>query len=102
MLMNPDDIEVSERGSQREFFDRPIGGDPELALLETGRDVGVRFRIDVGIDAQGDPCLSPDGSGHLINRLQLSRGFDVEHEDVGLQGLTDLLRVLTDAREDDL
>ena len=60
MLVDPDDIDVGERGSQRELFERPVGGNPELTLFETGRNVGVRFRIDVRIDAEGDSRLGSD------------------------------------------
>ena len=99
---HPDDIDVGERGSQRELFKRPVGGNPKLTLFETGRNVGVCFRVDVRVDAECDSRLGSDGSRHFIKRLQLGRGLDVEHENVGLQGIANLLRVLADARKNDL
>ncbi len=82
--------------------ERVFEGDTELALLETGRDVGVRFRVDVGIHPQRNRGDLACASGDRIQRLELGGRLDVEAPDAGRQRGFHFDRRLADAGEHDL
>ncbi len=56
----------------------------------------MRLRVDVGIHAQGNGCPLAGLAGDGVEPLQFRRGFDVETEDAGRQGLTHFFFSLAD------
>ena len=74
----------------------------ELVFLETSRDVGMRFGIDIRIDAQADRRALAKAGGDAGQTIQLAGGFDVEAEDARLQRGFHFRFGFTDAGEDDL
>ncbi len=57
--------------------------------------------IDVGIDPNGDTGLLAEPSGNPVDGLQFLRRFDVEHQDVGVEGRFDFRLGLADTGIDD-
>ena len=94
-----------EKGRERGGVAVEVAGerdvDAELVLAEAGGDVGVGFGEDVGVDAEGEARLFAKGGGASGEEVELLRGFDVEEEDVGLEGGVDLPGLLADTGEDD-
>ena len=76
--------------------------DAELVALQAGRDVGVRLRVDVGIDAQAHARDLPRGHGDFRQRREFGFALDVEAQHAGVERLPHLGARLADAREDDL
>ena len=76
---------------------RPPDVDAELALAQSGRDVRMRLGVHVRIDPQGHARRSPQFRGDLADAAQLLIRLHVEHEDVGLEGVRDLLAGLPHA-----
>ena len=60
-----------------------VDRDPELVFLEPCRNVGMRLRVDVGIDPQRDRGPLAGRSGDPGKPAQLGHGFDVEALDAG-------------------
>ena len=76
--------------------------DSELVLLQARRDVGMRARVDVGVDAQGDPRPPSRGArGRVGDALDLPLRLRVESQEARLDAGADLLVRLPDAGEDD-
>src|SRR5205823_13945607 len=76
--------------------------DPELALLEAGRDVGMGLRVDVGVHAEADRRAHPAPRRHALDGVELLRRLDVDHEEVRVERGLELRLALAHAREDDL
>ena len=57
--------------------------------------------INVRIDAQRHASPTTHFRSHFIDRTQLGRGFDIEHENVRLQRVADLFSGFPDSREHD-
>lgn len=76
-------------------------GDAELVFLEAGRYVGMRLRVHIRIDAEGDRGLDTHQPGDGIDDTEFRFRFHVEHEDAGAEGVFDLLLGLPHARVDD-
>ena len=64
--------------------------DAELVFAEAGGDVGVGFGEDVGVDAEGEAGDFAEGFGAGGEEVEFGFGFDVEEEDVGVEGGVDL------------
>ena len=75
--------------------------DAELVLAEAGGDVGVGFGEDVGVDAEGEAGDLAEGFGAGGEEVEFGFGFDVEEEDVGVEGGVDLPDLFAYAGEDD-
>src|SRR6185437_7325607 len=76
--------------------------DAELAVAMTGRDVRMRSRVEIGIDAQADRRLNPEPLRDRGDAAQLGTRLDVDHQDIGFERSFDLVVGLADARKDDL
>ena len=74
--------------------------DAELVVRLPRRDLGVRVRVDVGIDADRDRGLHAQTTGDVVDAGHLGLALDVECENAVLQRELDLLARLADARED--
>ena len=70
-------------------------------LAEACGDVGVGVGEDVGVDAEGEAGAFAEGFGALGEEAEFRLGFDVEHEDVGLEGGVNLPDLFAYAGEDD-
>ncbi len=94
-------LEVRE--SRREVVggQRALVRDAELAPAQSRGDVGVRARVDVGIDAQGHRRAPSHRAGDRIEALELRLALHVEAADAGGEGRADLLLALADPGEDD-
>ncbi len=62
----------------------------KLVVALTGRDLRVRVRIDVGIDANGDRRLYAELAGDVVDARQLGLALDVERENAALERQLDL------------
>ena len=60
-------------------------GNAELVLLAAGRDLLVRPRVDVGIDAEADARLDAARAGDLREERKLRLRFHVEAVDAGVE-----------------
>ena len=74
----------------------------ELVLGLTGRDLGVRAGIDVGIDPNRDPRGAAGLGGEPRQQFELGFGFDVDAKKVRIKRRAQLGFGLADAREQDL
>ncbi len=77
-------------------------GNAELVALEAGGNVGVRFRVNIRIDAQGDRRLRPELGGNGIETFEFGCGFDIEAADAGAQRLAHLVARLAHTSENHL
>ena len=68
--------------------------DPELALLQAGRDVRVSLRVHVRVDPQCHARLPSQLRCHLVDATQFLVRLHVEHEYVGHERVRDLLASL--------
>ena len=75
--------------------------DTELVFAEAGGDVRVGFGEDVGVDAEGEAGDFVEGFGAGGEEVEFGLGFNVEEEDVGLEGGVDLPDLFANAGEDD-
>src|SRR5208283_817006 len=82
--------------------ERLVEGDPELALLESGGNVGMRLRIDVGIDANAYRRPLGRALGDAVEVFEFALGFNVEAQNVQGERLMQLFLGLSDAGKDDL
>ena len=74
-------------------------GHAELVLAQTGGNIGVGMGIHIGIDPQAHRGPLAQAQGHAVEPLQLGRGFHVEAENPGAQGLGHFRLGLADAGE---
>src|SRR5262245_23683787 len=72
--------------------------DAELTLLQSGGDIRMRVRIDVGVHAQRYRRALVRTAGDGVQGLELGLRLDVEAQDAGLEGARHLGLGLTDAR----
>ena len=89
--LHADNLNVAHSG--RAFINRPylIQCDAELVLLGTGRDVLMRMRVDIRVDAQCDWRAHFLCAGDALDRLQFSFTLDVEAVDASLQRVLDFV-----------
>ena len=64
--------------------------DSEFVFLEPGRNVRMRFGIDIGIYAKRDSRLAAQRRRAGIDGFEFLGGLDVEHENVFAQSVVDL------------
>ena len=57
----------------------------EFRLRRAGRDLGVRLRIDIGIDADGDRRALVRRERDLVQRFELRFALDIELMDAGIE-----------------
>ena len=55
-----------------------VDGDAELVDLQPGRDVRMALRVDIGIDAHGDPRRASEALGDRLDPRQLAGRLDVD------------------------
>jgi len=101
MAVDAGDLNVRQGSGAAVERQRIVVGDAELGFLEAGRDIGVRLRVDVRIDAQADRRFLAALARHFVEAFEFGGGFDVEAEDAGIQRLFHFRRRLADAGEDD-
>ena len=102
MLVDADDLDVREGFCRLVILERLLDGNAEFVLFEARGDVRVGPGIDVRIHAQGDPRLRMHVLGRAVDGLQLLAGLHIEHEDVHLERILDLVPPLADAGVHDL
>ena len=102
VLVDPHDLDARKGGGPLIFRHRPFDRNPELRFFHAGGDVGMGLGIDVGIDPQGDRSLSTQSHRHLTDMVELVLALHVEHEDLFLECIGDLLTALANAGKDDL
>ena len=61
---------------------RIIIGHAKLVFLEAGRDIRMRFGIDVGIDTQADGRFFTQHTSDFIESLKFGCGFNVETKNI--------------------
>src|SRR3972149_6333111 len=100
MFMNPDNLDVWQSSGKLVFFECAFYSYPKLAFLQTCGDIWMSLWVYVRINAQGYSCLNSETTGHLIDLLELMRGFYVEHEDIGFKCKVYLFLCLAYASKD--
>src|SRR5690606_40384197 len=95
-----DDLEAGKRGCPPVQGFGFLEGHPELVFAQTGGDVGMRARVDVRIDSQGNRRPAPQALRDPVDALELGGGFDVDAADVGGNRLLDLRFALAYAGEE--
>ncbi len=63
---------------------RPTDRNAEFVLGLAGRDLGMRLRIDIRIDADRDSDAAPSARCDLRQQVEFRLGFDVDAQDAGL------------------
>jgi hypothetical protein len=102
MHVDADGFDIGQFGDALIDFARALIGNAELVLALTSRDLGVRARIDVRIDADGDAgCEAHVASDHR-ETFEFGFALDVETLDTGGEALAHFGDGFCDAREDDL
>ena len=81
---------------------RTVPGNAELVLGFPGRNLGMRERIDVRIDAQRHRRALRLRDSNLAQDLKLFLALGIELHDAAIEPERDLLARLADAREHDL
>ena len=71
--------------------------DAELVLAQAGGDVGVRFGVDIRIDAQRHLGLASDLGRQLPQQPQFAVGFAVESADLLFERVAQFFAGLADA-----
>ena len=74
----------------------------EFVFGLAGRDLGMRLRIDVGIDADRNIGATAFGAGDRREEFKLRLGFDIDAQNVLVDGERQFARRLADAGEHDL
>ena len=74
----------------------------EFVLGLAGGDLGVRFRIDIGIDTKSDAGGSATAARDLAQGAKFGLGLDVKAENAGAERKGHFGARFADAREDDL
>ena len=101
MAVDAGRLNVGQGGGATIQGQRILVGDTKLGFFQASRDVGMRLRVDIGIDAQAHRCFYPELTGDGIEALQFSGGLDVETENAGVQRLLHLGRRFSNAGEND-
>ena len=60
---------VSRRASVK--FERVLSRNAEFVLLQTGGDIGMSLRVDIGVYADRNRCNSLFSSGDASNAVEL-------------------------------
>ena len=76
-------------------------GHAKLVVLQARGDVGVGFRIHIGIDANADGCAQAQLHGHAGQDLQLGFAFDIKAANASGKGLAHFCACLAYPREND-
>ena len=72
MAVNTHDLQAGQRSGTLVNADGVFNGNAELVFLEAGRNVRVRARINIGIDAQRHRRHLAQTTGHSTDTVQLS------------------------------
>ncbi len=70
--VHADELYAGQRAALRVDRARVLQGHAELVALQTGRDVGVRPRIDVGVDAKRDARDTSHAARQLRDAIELA------------------------------
>ena len=76
--------------------------DTEFVLAKTCGDIRMRFRKDIGIDAECNASPLFQLRGAFSELLKLAFALDIEQQDSGPQCKIDFRRGFADPREDDV
>ena len=71
----------------------------EFVALEARRNIGVGFRVHIGIDADADRRHFAAGQCHLAQHIQFGFAFHIEASNARLQGLLHFGAAFTHARK---
>ncbi len=102
MHVDADDAHALELGGMRVDLAGAADRNAEFVLGLAGRDLGVGFRVDVGIDADryvGGAALAGGDGGE---QFELRLGFDIDAENALVDRKRQFARGLADAGEHDL
>ncbi len=102
MHVDADDAHALELRGAGIDFARAADRNAEFVLGLAGRDLGVGLRIDIGIDADRNVGGAALGRGDAGEQFELRLGFDIDAENVLLDGERQFARGLADAGEHDL
>src|SRR5262249_41249226 len=97
-----DDLDVGEGAGPRAQGTHVADRDAELVDLQAGRDVRMRLRVHVGVDADRDPRAYVPLARQLIDAPDLPFRFDIDRADAEIDRVDELGIRLADAREDNL
>ena len=99
MHLHADNLNVAH--FRRAFVNRSdlVQCDAELVFLGAGRDVMMRMRVDIRVDAQCDWRAHFLCAGYALDQIQFSFTLDVEAVDALLQSILNFLTGFADARE---
>ncbi len=100
--MTTDAFESDTWEFRRAQIDGFGGGDidSEFVLAKTGRDVGMRDGVDVGVHADGNRRSAIQGDGNLRNGLDFRFRFTVEAANAFFESETDFGGGFADAGKD--
>ena len=99
MVVNTDHIQTGQTHCALIHRERIGVCHAELIRLQTGGNIRMRFRIHIGIHAQGHRCAFTHTQGDFVDALQFGRGFRVETKNALLQRKRDFTFRLCHTRE---
>src|SRR6185437_9872394 len=79
-----------------------VNGYPKLVTMQSGGDVGMSFRGNIGIDSQGDTGSNAAALGAFGQQLQLTLTLQVKQQDAGFEGRIHFSSSFAHAGKDDL
>ena len=85
MAINAHDFQPGQRGGMLVSLQSTFVRDAKFVALEAGGNIGVGFRVDVGIDANTDRCHLAQRQSHLVQHIQFCFALHIETSDTGLQ-----------------
>ena len=101
VAINADDTDVRQGGCAAIQGQRVVVSHAKLRFLETGRNVGVGFRVDVGINAQADRRILAALPGNVVQAFEFRNRFDIEAENASIQRLLHFRSGLADTGKND-
>ena len=102
MAMKTDCPDVGELRRRPVLLARPGDVDSELTFFHPCGDIGMGFRVNVGVHPHRDRGRLPGPAGHPVDVSKFVLALDVEHEYALLERIGDLIVRLSHPGEDDL
>ena len=102
MHVDAADVHALELRGMRIDGARAADRNAEFVFGFSGRDLGMRARIDIGIDAHRNVDAAPLRCGDVGQAVEFRFGFDIDAENAGIDGEREFAVGLADAGEHDL